>query len=119
MIVAAHAFEQAGKGELDMSSESKEESKIDRTVSGRNVGDGAVGVLPNADGLDPDYEGAKYARGAQAARGEHHESKDGHARSNAATGYVVYADEGGLGNSDYEGAKYARGAQAAGAMPGS
>ena len=30
---------------------------------------------------------------------------------------VVYADEGGLGNSDYEGAKYARGAQAAGAMP--
>ena len=116
VIVAAHAFEQAGKGELDLSSESKEESKIDRTVSGRNVGDGAVGVLPNADGLDPDYEGAKYARGAAMARGEHHESKDGHVELVADEG-VVYADEGGLGNSDYEGAKYARGAQAAGAMP--
>ena len=116
VIVAAHAFEQAGKGELDMSSESKEESKIDRTVSGRNVGDGAVGVLPNADGLDPDYEGAKYARGAAMARGEHHESKDGHVELVADEG-VVYADEGGLGNSDYEGAKYARGAAAAGAMP--
>ena len=116
VIVAAHAFEQAGKGELDMSSESKEESKIDRTVSGRNVGDGAVGVLPNADGLDPDYEGAKYARGAQAARGEHHESKDGHVEL-LATDDVVYADEGSALDPDYEGAKYARGAQAAGAMP--
>ena len=116
VIVAAHAFEQAGKGELDMSSESKEEGKIDRTVSGRDVSSGAMGVLPNADGLDPDYEGAKYARGAQAARGEHHESKDGHVEL-LATDDVVYADEGGLGNSDYEGAKYARGAQAAGAMP--
>ena len=65
---------------------------------------------------DRDYEGAKYARGAQAARGEHHESKDGHVEL-LATDDVVYADEGGLGNSDYEGAKYARGAQAAGAMP--
>ena len=50
------------------------------------------------------------------ARGEHHESKDGHVELVADEG-VVYADEGGLGNSDYEGAKYARGAQAAGAMP--
>jgi hypothetical protein len=50
------------------------------------------------------------------ARGEHHESKDGHVEL-LATDDVVYADEGGLGNSDYEGAKYARGAQAAGAMP--
>ena len=113
--MAAHAFEQAGKGELDLSSESKEESKIDRTVSGRNVGDGAVGVLPNADGLDPDYEGAKYARGAQAAR-EHHESKDGHVEL-LAMDDVVYADEGSALDPDYEGAKYARGAQAAGAMP--
>ena len=116
VIVAAHAFEQAGKGELDMSSEAKEESKIDRTVSGRNVGDGAVGVLPNADGLDPDYEGAKYARGAAMARGEHHESKDGHVELVADEG-VVYADEGSALDPDYEGAKYARGAAAAGAMP--
>ena len=116
VIVAAHAFEQAGKGELDMSSESKEESKIDRTVSGRNVGDGAVGVLPNADGLDPDYEGAKYARGAAMARGEHHESKDGHVEL-LEMDDVVYADEGSALDPDYEGAKYARGAQAAGAMP--
>jgi hypothetical protein len=116
VIVAAHAFEQAGKGELDLSSESKEESKIDRTVSGRNVGDGAVGVLRNADGLDPDYEGAKYARGAAMARGEHHESKDGHVELVADEG-VVYADEGSALDPDYEGAKYARGAAAAGAMP--
>ena len=69
VIVAAHAFEQAGKGELDMSSESKEESKIDRTVSGRMSETVRWACYPNADGLDPDYEGAKYARGAAMQRG--------------------------------------------------
>jgi len=50
------------------------------------------------------------------ARGEHHESKDGHVEL-LAMDDVVYADEGSALDPDYEGAKYARGAQAAGAMP--
>ena len=51
-------------------------------------------VYADEGGLgNSDYEGAKYARGAAMARGEHHESKDGHVELVADEG-VVYADEG-------------------------
>lgn len=131
VIVAAHAFEAAGKKEPDGAldpdyggakyargadaARAERKEAPEASPEAKGPAGGAGGVLPNADGLDPDYSGAKFARGAQAAR-QHHDADAAPAGEAKADATVVYADDGGL-DPDFSGAKYARGAQAAGAMP--